>query len=40
MVNASWINFNNFWWILYKKKKDMEINNDNRNKIMAWVVGR
>lgn len=39
MVNASWINFNNFWWILYKKK-DMEINNDNRNKIMAWVVGR
>jgi len=40
MVNASWINFNNFWWILYIKKKDMEINNDNRNKIMAWVVGR
>jgi len=39
MVNASWINFINFWWILYKKK-DMEINNDNRNKIMAWVVGR
>ena len=38
MVNASWINFNNFWWILYKK--DMEINNDNRNKIMAWVEGR